>query len=64
MNNKKEIHKLVQEIYNITVVLNYFCKNQKHIEELYNISPIIGYLLMKSDMVNTIFINDKENEKW
>ncbi len=36
-----KIEKLADSIYNISVVLDYFCSNQREIEELYNLTPII-----------------------
>lgn len=40
----KEITKMgtyAKKIYNIAVVLDYFCRTQQEIEELYNITPIV-----------------------
>ena len=36
----KELSKLAENTYNITVVIDYFCKNQPEIEELYNLAPV------------------------
>ena len=40
-NKVKELSKLAENAYNITVVIDYFCKNQPEIEELYNLAPVI-----------------------
>lgn len=58
-NNKefKKIEKLADSIYNISVVLDYFCSTQREIEELYNLTPIVKNLREKSDILNSIFIN-------
>ena|SRR5574344_1446407 len=52
-----KIEKLADSIYNISVVLDYFCSTQREIEELYNLTPIVKKLREKSDILNTIFIN-------
>ncbi len=56
----KAIFNLVENIYNTTVVVDYFCQNQKEIEELYNLSPIIKNLRKDADLLNAFFI---EHEK-
>ena len=34
----KELSKLAENAYNITIVIDYFCKNQPEIEKLYNLA--------------------------
>ena len=46
-----------EKIYNIAVVLDYFCRTQQEIEELYNITPIVQNLRQNADSLNAIFIN-------
>lgn len=49
---KKEFDNFTQNaarIYNIVVVLSYFCNEQSDIEELSNITPIVNYLRRESD---------------
>lgn len=49
---KKEIQKFTKNaarIYNIVVVLSYFCNEQPEIEELSNIAPIVNHLRRESD---------------
>lgn len=55
--NFTKIKTLIVEIYNISVVADYFCSNQNDIEELDNISPIIKTLRKKTDSLNSIFID-------
>ena len=55
--NFTKIKTLIVEIYNISVVADYFCSNQNDIEELDNISPIIKTLRKKADNLNSIFID-------
>lgn len=38
-----------KKIYNIAVVLDYFCRTQQEIEELYNITPIVQNLRQNAD---------------
>lgn len=52
-----KLEKLVEEIYNTIVVLDYFCKNQYEIEELRNITPIIKEIRHKADILYAFFIN-------
>ena len=54
---KKKIEKLAENIYNMIVVIDYFCKNQDDIEELSNITPIIKNLRHDADMLCVFFIN-------
>lgn len=49
---KKELDKFTHNaarIYNIVVVLSYFCNEQQEIEELSNITPIVNHLRQESD---------------
>ena len=54
----KELSKLAENAYNITVVIDYFCKNQPEIEELYNLAPVIENLRMNADKLNAFFIDN------
>ncbi len=56
-DNFTKIKKLIVEIYNISVVADYFCSSQNDIEELDNISPVIKILRKKADGLNSIFID-------
>ena len=60
----KKLCKFAENIYNITMVINYFVKNQPHIEELYNLAPIIRLLKNESDSLNAFFINKKKQFKF
>ena len=62
----RQMEKLADYIYNIAVVLDYFCSTQREIEELYNLTPIIKDLRRLSDTLNCIFINydsEEDDEK-
>ena len=56
----KRISKWAENIYNITIVIDYFVTNQQEIEECYNLAPIIKTLRQNADMLNAFFI---DNEK-
>ena len=56
----KTIFNLVENIYNTTVVVDYFCKNQQEIEELYNLTPIIRNLRKDADLLNAFFIEHQK----
>ena len=62
---KKEIDKFTQNaarIYNIVVVLTYFCNEQLEIEELSNIALIVNHLSRESDNLyaNLLNLNDED----
>lgn len=57
----KNISKWAENVYNMAVVLDYFCSNQLEIEELYNITPIVKHLRQDADSLNAFFI-DIENK--
>ena len=59
----KSLCKFAENIYNITIVINYFVENQPHIEELYNLTPIVRLLKNESDLLNMFFINKKNQHK-
>ena len=54
-----KISKWAEDIYNITVIIDYFVVNQPEIEELYNLAPIIKNLRQNADFLNAFFINSK-----
>lgn len=53
----EELEKLAENIYNMLVVIDYFCKNQDEIEELRNITPVIKEIRHKADILYAFFIN-------
>ena len=59
----EKISTLADFIYNTTVVLDFFCSQQKEIYELLNISPIVETLHNKADILNSILLN-KIDSKW
>lgn len=56
----KKISKLANNVYNISVIVNYFVSNQPEIEECYNLAPVIKNLRENADLLNAFFI---DNEK-
>lgn len=53
----EKLAKLAENIYNMLVVIDYFCKNQDEVEELRNITPIIKDVRHKADILYAFFIN-------
>lgn len=53
----KKLEKLSENIYNTSVVIDYFCVNQPEIEELNNLTPIVSNLRKDADFLNAFFIN-------
>ena len=56
----KQISKWAENVYNITVIIDYFVSNQPEIEECYNLAPVIKNLRQNADLLNAFFI---DNEK-
>ena len=48
----KQLSKWAEEVYNIVVVVDYFCETQPDKEECYNLSPIVKYLHREADLLN------------
>ena len=57
----KKLSKFAENIYNTTVVVDYFVSNQPEIEECYNLAPVIKSLRRDADSLNVYFI---EHEKY
>lgn len=53
----EKLEKLSKNIYNMLVVIDYFCKKQDEIEELRNITPVIKEIRHKADILYAFFIN-------
>lgn len=57
----KKLEKLSENIYNTSVVIDYFCRNQPEIEELNNLTPIIANLRKDADFLNAFFIDFRQD---
>ena len=57
----KRISKWAENIYNITVIIDYFVANQPEIEELYNLAPVIKNLRQNADILNAFFIDNEKS---
>lgn len=55
----KDLSKWAEDVYNIAVVVDYFCETQPDKEECYNLAPIVKLLRRNADLINAFFI---ENE--
>ena len=60
----KKLERYAENIYNTTVVIDYFCRTQQEIEELYNLAPIVENLRRDTDTVNAYFINYPDNKNF
>ena len=58
MNKIESLTKNASNIYNMSVVLDYFCENQQDNEALYNITPIVKSIKNNADIINSFFINN------
>lgn len=56
----KQISKWAKNVYNISVIVDYFVCNQPEIEECYNLAPVVKNLRDNADLLNAFFI---DNEK-
>ena len=52
-----DLSKWAENVYNISVVVDYFCSTQPEKEECYNLTPIINILRENADLLNAFFIN-------
>ena len=53
----KDLSKWAKNVYNISVVVDYFCSTQPEQEECYNLTPIIKELRENADLLNAFFID-------
>lgn len=49
-------------VYNITVIVDYFVCNQPEIEECHNLAPVIKNLRNNADLLNAFFIDAEGNK--
>ena len=57
----KKLSKFAENIYNTTVVVDYFVANQPEIEECYNLAPVIKHLRNDADVLNVFFIDHEKD---
>ena len=57
----KQLSKWAEEVYNIAVVVDYFCETQADKEECYNLAPVVKHLRNDAGVLNVFFI-DHEKE--
>ena len=60
----KQLSKLAEEVYNIAVVVDYFCETQPDKEECYNLAPVVKYLHREADLLNAFFIDNENRKNW
>lgn len=59
----KQLSKLSENIYNTTIIIDYFVANQPEIEECYNLAPIIKHLRNDANVLNAFFIDHEKDVK-
>ncbi len=57
----KQLSKWSKNIYNITVVIDYFVANQQEIEECYNLAPVVKHLRNDADVLNAFSIDHEKD---
>ena len=55
----KELYKLVEDVYNSSVVAEVFCKNFHEIAEIGNITPLVRMIHQKIDKAYAMLIDTK-----
>lgn len=58
----KKVSKWAEDVYNITVIVDYFVSNQPEIEECYNLAPVVKNLRNYADLLNAFFIDTEGNK--
>ena len=57
----KQISKWAENVYTISVIVDYFVSNQPEIEECYNLTPVIKSLRDNADLLNAFFIDNEKS---
>ncbi|MBQ8847941.1 MAG: hypothetical protein IJ003_03260 [Candidatus Gastranaerophilales bacterium] len=57
----KQLSKWAEEVYNISVVVDYFCETQPDKEECYNLAPVVKHLRNDADVLNAFFIDHEKD---
>lgn len=55
----KKLSKWSENIYNITVIIDYFVSHQSEIEECYKLAPVVKTLRQNADLLNAFFIDNE-----
>lgn len=56
-NELKRYKNLAEEVYNMSVVVDFFCNQQQEYEHIANITPIIKQIRICADKLLANFIN-------
>ena len=51
----KQISNRAENVYNISVIVDYFVSYQPEIEECYNLAPAIKHLKQNADLLNAFY---------
>ena len=55
----RQLSKWAKEVYNIAVVVDYFCETQPDKEECYNLAQVVKHLHREADLLNAFFIDNE-----
>ncbi len=55
----KQLGKWAEDVYNIAVVVDYFCRTQPDKEECYNLAPVVKFLHREVDLLNAFLSTRK-----
>ena len=56
----KQLSKWAEEVYNIAVVVDYFCETQPDKEECYNLAPVVKHLHREADLLKAFLLSTKK----
>ena len=57
----KQLSKWAEKVYNLEVVVAYFCETQPDKEDCYNFAPVVKYLHREADLLNAFFIDHEKD---
>ncbi len=58
----QKAYEIIRDLFNIVVVLKYFCETQCENEALGNVEPLVKTLFKQSDLLYSFFINVDNGE--
>lgn len=53
----KKLYKLIEDVYNSSVVAEVFCENFQEVEEIGNITPLVKMLHQKIDLAYAMILD-------
>lgn len=59
----KKLKKLADDIYNTSIIIDFFCSSQREIQELDNLAPVVQTLRKNADLSNNMLIDSRYLDK-